>query len=200
MSKSDDQRAKIVDVARDLFAEKGYEATTTRELNKALGIADGLLYYYFPHGKQEILDTIVRQGLENRINEVAFDLSGVTTTAELVDQLLQLFRTVWDLFTREDNYQSFMITVRERMLLSDDESSWMNTVLAGIQTEIMQALRPHANLLPGSETDVPVVASIIMDILQRHLYEALLISNRRELSDATAAQMRKELQFMLFQH
>lgn len=200
MSKSDDQRAKIVDVARDLFAEKGYEATTTRELNKALGIADGLLYYYFPHGKQEILDTIVRQGLENRISEVAFDLSGVTTTAELVDQLLQLFRTVWDLFTREDNYQSFMITVRERMLLSDDESSWMNTVLAGIQTEIMQALRPHANLLPGSETDVPVVASIIMDILQRHLYEALLISNRRELSDATAAQMRKELQFMLFQH
>lgn len=200
MSKSDDQRAKIVDVARDLFAEKGYEATTTRELNKAIGIADGLLYYYFPHGKQEILDTIVRQGLENRINEVAFDLSGVTTTAELVDQLLQLFRTVWDLFTREDNYQSFMITVRERMLLSDDESSWMNTVLAGIQTEIMQALRPHANLLPGSEADVPVVASIIMDILQRHLYEALLISNRRELSDATAAQMRKELQFMLFQH
>ncbi|WP_127849187.1 TetR/AcrR family transcriptional regulator [Lacticaseibacillus hulanensis] len=197
MTKSDDQRAKILDVARDLFAEKGFEGTTTRELNKTLGIADGLLYYYFPHGKQEILDTIVQQGLESRVSEITFDFSGVDNVDDLVDRIMHLFTKVWELFTREDNYQSFMITVRERMLLSDEESSWMKTILVAIQQEIHDAMLPLAAMIQRTDKDIPVLTNLVMDILQRHLYEALLISNQREMTATTKAEMRKELEFLL---
>lgn len=197
MTKSDDQRAKILDVARDLFAEKGFEATTTRELNKTLGIADGLLYYYFPHGKQEILDTIVNQGLENRMSAISFDFSDVTTPEQLVDRIMGVFENGWELFTREDNYQAFMITVRERMLLSDEESSWMNTVLVAIQQEIHDGLLPLADMIDCTADKIPVLTNLVMDILQRHLYEALLIANRRELTPTIKEEMRKELEFIL---
>lgn len=197
MTKSDDQRAKILDVARDLFAEKGFEATTTRELNKTLGIADGLLYYYFPHGKQEILDAIVQQGLDNRVSEVSFDFSGIKTPDELLAHIMGLFKKVWELFTREDNYQAFMITVRERMLLSDEESSWMKSVLVAIQQEIHDALLPLAPMLGRDEKDIPVLTNLVMDILQRHIYEALLIANTRELTAAITAAMKAELAFVI---
>ncbi len=41
-------RQKIVDAAVDLFRRQGFEATTTRDLAAAAGIAAGTLFNYFP--------------------------------------------------------------------------------------------------------------------------------------------------------
>jgi AcrR family transcriptional regulator len=41
-------RKKILDAARRLFASAGYEATTTRDIARAAGIASGTLFNYFP--------------------------------------------------------------------------------------------------------------------------------------------------------
>ena len=40
-------RAEILRVALGLFAEKGYEATSTRDISGALGITKSALYYHF---------------------------------------------------------------------------------------------------------------------------------------------------------
>ncbi|WDF83208.1 helix-turn-helix domain containing protein [Lacticaseibacillus pabuli] len=37
MIKNDQPKDKIIDVARKLFASRGFEATTTRMINKAAG-------------------------------------------------------------------------------------------------------------------------------------------------------------------
>ncbi|NGX99115.1 MAG: helix-turn-helix transcriptional regulator, partial [Candidatus Afipia apatlaquensis] len=34
--------------------------TSTKEINRAIGMADGLMYYYFPEGKQQILDAVIQ--------------------------------------------------------------------------------------------------------------------------------------------
>ncbi|KRM11848.1 helix-turn-helix domain-containing protein [Paucilactobacillus suebicus] len=98
MTKSEQQRENILAVAREMFASKGFEATTTRELNNRLDIADGLLYYYFPHGKKQILDTIIKQGIQTRVNSIDVAFSDVTDASALTRKLVSVFDNMWDLF------------------------------------------------------------------------------------------------------
>lgn len=45
---ADERKQAIVDAVRDVFAEKGFDGTTTRELAKAAGVSEALLYKHFP--------------------------------------------------------------------------------------------------------------------------------------------------------
>lgn len=45
---ADERREAILIAVRDVFAEKGFDATTTRELAKAAGVSEALLYRHFP--------------------------------------------------------------------------------------------------------------------------------------------------------
>jgi AcrR family transcriptional regulator len=53
-----DTRAEILDVAAELFGERGYDATSLREIAERLGISKAALYYHFS-SKQEILRALV---------------------------------------------------------------------------------------------------------------------------------------------
>jgi AcrR family transcriptional regulator len=44
----EERRAAIVRAARNVFVEKGFHATTTRELAKAAGVSEALLFKHFP--------------------------------------------------------------------------------------------------------------------------------------------------------
>jgi AcrR family transcriptional regulator len=48
-------RQRILEVAGDLFARQGFEATTTRDVARAAGIAAGTLFNYFP-SKEAIVE------------------------------------------------------------------------------------------------------------------------------------------------
>src|SRR5437868_14146281 len=45
---AEERRQSIVDAVRGVFAEKGFDGTTTRELAKAAGVSEALLYKHFP--------------------------------------------------------------------------------------------------------------------------------------------------------
>lgn len=55
-------RRKILESAQDLFRTTGFEATTTRDIAKASGIATGTLFNYFPT-KEAIVATLVAESL-----------------------------------------------------------------------------------------------------------------------------------------
>ena len=48
------RRAQLIDSALDVFATKGVEGATVKELSEAAGVAQGLLYHYF-RSKEELL-------------------------------------------------------------------------------------------------------------------------------------------------
>lgn len=182
MTKNNNQREKILDTARDLFAEKGFEATTTRELNKTIGIADGLLYYYFPEGKQEILDTIVQESFEQRLVALKIDFSNVETIQQLESSLIQFVEGIWSYFTSEDNYQSFLITVRERMMLSDEESDWLEKVFQQIEDNICQSLIDISPQFNWKSEDAEVRGKLCTSVIQSKIYSELLLKDNRELT------------------
>jgi len=63
-----DTRARIQQVALDLFAERGYSKTALREIAEQLGVTKAALYYHFKT-KEEILVSILTDSAE-RIDEL----------------------------------------------------------------------------------------------------------------------------------
>ena len=59
-----ERRAHLVVLAGELFAQKGYRATTVREIADAAGILSGSLYHHFD-SKESIGDEILREFLDD---------------------------------------------------------------------------------------------------------------------------------------
>jgi AcrR family transcriptional regulator len=71
-----ERRAHLVVLAGELFAQKGYRATTVREIADAAGILSGSLYHHFD-SKESIGDEI----LSSFINEVLADYRGAVASS-----------------------------------------------------------------------------------------------------------------------
>lgn len=54
MTKSEETREHILDTALRLFREKGFDATTMRDIASEAGVATGAAYYYF-HSKEDLV-------------------------------------------------------------------------------------------------------------------------------------------------
>jgi len=53
-----ERKQEILDAALSLFSEKGYSKTSIRDIQDAVGIARGTMYYHFA-SKEEILDALI---------------------------------------------------------------------------------------------------------------------------------------------
>ena len=57
---AEERKNEILDVAEELFAEKGFDSASTNDIINRIGIARGTLYHHFG-SKEEILDAIVER-------------------------------------------------------------------------------------------------------------------------------------------
>lgn len=67
------RRAELLDLAADLFAERGMRATTVRDIADSAGILSGSLYHHFD-SKESMVDEILRGFLDDlfgRYREIA---------------------------------------------------------------------------------------------------------------------------------
>jgi AcrR family transcriptional regulator len=125
--KAQARRQQILAVAKKLFAEDGYHATSMRMLNKALGVAEALTYHYFPGGKLEILQTILREGRAARITEIEALAPLFRDDLSLREALLLAARVGTDIFAADK--ELFQIVARERNWLRREE--WLATLAVG---------------------------------------------------------------------
>ena len=111
---AEDRRAQIIAAARRLFAHRGFDATTTREIATEAGISDALIYRYFPD-KHAILAALVDeaiavfQGLPKPPDQAAVPL----------ENLLELLGTGF-VDTIRANLDLVTILISERQALAGD--------------------------------------------------------------------------------
>ncbi|WP_461215690.1 TetR/AcrR family transcriptional regulator [Lacticaseibacillus sp. GG6-2] len=189
------RRAQILTTAQQLFAEHGFASTTTRQLNQTVGIADGLLYYYFPQGKQQLLDTIVAQGVTAHLDAIDLTLD-VDDLPALEARLVAIMQQLWGLLTSPEGYQVFVITIRERPRLSQDAADWLPKVMQEVRTRLTTAL-DQLPWLKLDAADTQQLATTIFAVFQATLYSALLISDQRVLTPAVSDQLNTQLHFLL---
>ena len=87
-----DRRNEILTAAAEVFARKGYEGTTIRDLEEATGLSRGGIFFHFP-GKRDLYCSAIRMctaggGAEPMLMQAA--LAG--ETAE--EALLAIIRTI----------------------------------------------------------------------------------------------------------
>jgi len=194
MKKSEQQRQNIIDVGRKLFAEKGYAGTSTRELNEQAGIAEGLLYYYFPKGKRQLLDIIVHEGVTDRLRMAHERLEG-WTSENVEHHVLDLFDGISSVVQEDVGYQSFIITVRERALLSDEQSAWLMASFDGVQEQIADVFLGISKDHDPSE--VRTLSQTVMSIFVKMLFEDLLLHDRRKISDESRKRVAAQIHLVL---
>lgn len=91
VKEAEERKNEILDVAEKLFGERGYDATSTNDILKEIGIARGTLYYHFK-SKEDILDAIIERmtgSLVAKANEIARK-TGVSVLQRLTLMMMAL--------------------------------------------------------------------------------------------------------------
>jgi AcrR family transcriptional regulator len=89
MRKAQIQKERIISVALDLFAEKGYDLTPVQRIIDEAGISKGAFYHYFK-SKEDIIIELVSA----RVSDMVDMVKGFTedNTMNAASKLLQIFR------------------------------------------------------------------------------------------------------------
>src|SRR6476620_103945 len=82
-------RERILQTARKLFTDNGFEATTTRDIAQAADIATGTLFNYFPT-KEAVVACLVNEALDGALDHTQRDGSENATLEEELFALVAL--------------------------------------------------------------------------------------------------------------
>ncbi|MGB3071569.1 MAG: TetR/AcrR family transcriptional regulator [Ottowia sp.] len=74
---------QLLDIARHLFAKRGFRATSLRDIAEVAKISKAALYYHFPN-KDELYEKVVIQSLDALVQMVSADVARANTPTERV--------------------------------------------------------------------------------------------------------------------
>ena len=141
-----ERRADVVQLAGELFAQKGYRATTVREIADAAGILSGSLYHHFD-SKESIGDEI----LSGFINDVLTDYRAAVASGgsprEVLEQIvrstsqtlarhrpaLAMLQNDWNYFAAQPRFAYLSKALREI------ERLWIGQLEAGKEAGLFRA-------------------------------------------------------------
>jgi TetR/AcrR family transcriptional regulator, cholesterol catabolism regulator len=148
---------RLFDIAAALFCEKGYAATTTREIATAAGIQQASLYYHVA-GKEDLLHQICVSSLEQLFADVQ---SAVGAVHDPVERIEVLVRTHLRTILRHQIRHVTMLN--ELRALSDPH-----------RATIMALRKNYAGLVRSVLEAAQAEGAVRTDIPARYLYLALL--------------------------
>lgn len=185
-------RNKLLESARVLFSENGYKGTSVRSINRRVGLADGILYHYFPGGKKELFQTIVT---ENFI-KVERETENMHCREYYGDYSLEdVLMISFDRFTEtiESNIDIIRIIVKE-----NDACEFISTenILAvternkGFWADFLQKRAENGEI---KYIDFEAAASVILSFLINYI--TLRVMNIRAPFDSNDSNVRKIIKY-----
>lgn len=99
-------KRKIFETSMDLFAKKGYEATSIEEITSVVGVAKGTLYYHFAT-KEEIFNFLVEEGMKLLKNSVEIKCSNLENS---IDKLKAITLIQIKVTAKYENFISIILS------------------------------------------------------------------------------------------
>jgi AcrR family transcriptional regulator len=154
-----ERRTELLDLAATMFAERGFRATTVRDIADAAGILSGSLYHHFD-SKESMVDEILtrfQEGLFGRYEEIVAEGRGPRETLEAV--VVASFEAIDRNHAEVAIYQneSKYLSQFERFSYLRDRNRQFHKLWAGILTDGVRAGVFRADL------DVELVYRFIRD-------------------------------------
>ncbi len=69
-------RTRVLDAAELLFAGKGYDSVTMRDIALSLGLTHAALYYHFPGGKEELFALVMERNIRRHGEGLSASIEG----------------------------------------------------------------------------------------------------------------------------
>jgi AcrR family transcriptional regulator len=155
---SEERRAAIVRAIREVFAEKGFDGTTTRELAVAAGVSEALLFKYFPSKEilyaamlQSVIDDELDRGRLERMTRVEPSTSTLVMLIHMLYSAMILGRTrpdgvQPDILARLMSRSSMSDGSFARLFLREVAAPWVNKVEQCIQAAIESGDLPETSV------------------------------------------------------
>jgi AcrR family transcriptional regulator len=89
-----ERRQRIMETALETFAEHGYESSSISMIANKAGVSKGLMYNYF-QSKEDLLVSLMENGLDEMVDLIDPDRDGVLTREEfeyLIDGMFSLMK------------------------------------------------------------------------------------------------------------
>lgn len=169
-----ERRQHILDIAKKLFAENGYHATSMRTINKAVGMSETLTYHYFPEGKLQILHAIIQALEESRANDIDNSIKALGDHLSLEGALSLIVQKMAERFEADKDFMQIMI--QERKLLGMEQITLLSNIGGGFIKTFSEFLKKRAGQGEIRDIDFDMAVSqflchISMIALQSILYE-----------------------------
>ncbi|MCC6586097.1 MAG: TetR/AcrR family transcriptional regulator [Bryobacterales bacterium] len=103
-----ERRAAIVDSAVNLFSERGFRGTTTRELAAAVGVSEPVLYQHF-RTKRALYDAILESQTQEPSQEVAEEMKALSETGDNRALFRRLAQLLIDFYLRDPRYPRLLM-------------------------------------------------------------------------------------------
>ena len=110
LSKADRSRENILDAAAKLFRNKGYAATTLRDIANAASMKAGSIYYHF-RSKEELLITVLDLGMRAVSDAVTQAIDALPPSADFRARITVALRTHLIALFRHGDYTSANIRI-----------------------------------------------------------------------------------------
>jgi TetR/AcrR family transcriptional regulator, fatty acid metabolism regulator protein len=88
-SRVNEKRARILDAAVKVFAERGFHSATVAEIARGAGVADGTIYLYFK-GKDDLLLRLFDEKMTELVEEVKAALAQESSAPGKLRRFIQL--------------------------------------------------------------------------------------------------------------
>jgi AcrR family transcriptional regulator len=148
---------RLLDTAAGLFWEKGYAATTTREIASALGIQQASLYFHMS-SKEDLLYQVFRSSLRQFLAEVPWAVQGISSPLERIRVLIHAHVN-----TLLSHQKRNVTMITELRALSPHH-----------RAEVLELRAEYANFVTTALRDAQTAGVIRSNIPATHLCLALL--------------------------
>jgi AcrR family transcriptional regulator len=142
--KPSERRADLVRIAAELFAERGYRATTVRHIGDAAGVLSGSLYHHFD-SKETILDELLSSYLDTLLDTYRGIAGGPPATA-LRGLVTEAFRSLGEhraAITVLQNERNYLHTLPRFAYLTKAEEEvrriWVTVLRDGVDAGVFRA-------------------------------------------------------------
>jgi AcrR family transcriptional regulator len=156
-------KERILAAASKILAEKGYEATTLREISREAQAAPGLVHYYFG-GKDELLVEVLQaagQQFHQRMEHLAQQLPGglsldafLTYLYERIDLEPEVYRLRYESFSLGLHNPVIEPKVRERLAQRRNE-------IASVLVKVLETMDKTENVKRFSLDPTPLAALLL---------------------------------------
>jgi AcrR family transcriptional regulator len=181
-------RQKVLDAARGLFAERGYEPATIRDIAKGAGMSTGAVFANF-QDKAELFETVLAEDMGRLAEVIESGAEGATVREKLIAALSAGYHETLDQLPL---FQAIVARSWFQPLAAEQRARASTSRLTGVITEVLRSGVGSGELV--QDADVTLLTDMI--------WEAYLSNYRRAAYDGLSmeqlsAQIERQIDVIL---